>query len=144
MTFGGQVYTDTREETLPTVEHVWGRPVFTWTDAGEGYTVTALFTCETDNTHTRFGEVEISETGSSNATCTEPATRTYRASCEGFSEQKTKVTGEPLGHAGQWRIVWNDDYTAYALFECDHCPWTENATAEVTSEVIQAISVFLL
>ena len=120
VTFGGQVCTDTREETLPTVEHVWGNPVFTWTDAGEGYAVTALFTCENDSAHTRSGEVEISETGRTEATCTEPATRTYRADCEGFSEQKAKVTGEPLGHAGQWRIVWNDDYTAYALFECEN------------------------
>lgn len=132
--YNGQTYTDTRTEPIAMTGHAWNAPVFTWTEDGEGYSATATFTCGKCG-DSRTENAEVTRIRHTDATCTKQEVSVYRAVCEGYSEDKT-VYGDALGHDwGDWSIVWNDDYTAFATRRCGRCGQTENAEVTVTHEV---------
>ena len=138
--FQGQEYTDTREETLQKIPHRWGTPEFAWTATEDGYSATATFTCGSCGDVSIVENVTVTRIRHTDATCTKQEVSVYRAECGDYSEDKT-VYGDALGHAwGDWSIVWNDDYTAYATHRCDRCGQTGNADVTVTHEDTKAAS----
>ena len=133
-TYSGYGYQDTREETLAMTGHTWNAPAFTWTATEDGYSATATFTCGSCG-NSRTADAVVTRIRHTDATCEKQEVSVYRAVCEEYSEDKT-VNGDALGHDwSSWNVVWNDDYTAYAMRRCGRCGKAENADVTVTSEV---------
>jgi len=126
--FNGAWSVDDRTMIIPATGHDWRRPVFTWTGSGDAVSATASFTCRNDETHTREGDVRVTKTDiHEDASCTEPESDIWTAECEGFTDEHKVTTGYPTGHSGEWYVVWNDDYSAFAERVCDTCGEYETA-----------------
>ncbi len=135
----GVTYTDTKTVEIPATGHDWAATVWgEWTEADDGYTITATRTCS------RCGEEETAEVSGSptagDATCTRAGSGAYTAvatysdgTTEDAPESKT-VEGVALGHDyGEPEWTWaSDNSTATATFTCSRCGDTQTVTGDAT------------
>ena len=78
VTINGTEYSDTKEQTLPTVEHSYGAPAWTWDLEAEPVTASATFTCSVcGDTQTVNADITASAV---DATLTENGSLEYTAS----------------------------------------------------------------
>ena len=136
VTLEGKEYTDTAEEAVPSVDHVYGDPVWTWAD--DFSSATAKFTC---NFKEHNHEFTVTPTVTENkATCEKAGSKVYVAKVEVDgkeykSEKKaeTKATGHNYGEP-TW--TWAEDYSsATATFTCKNDPaHVKTVDAVVTKE----------
>ena len=100
VTFQGKNYTDTRTETLPSLGHAWGEPVWTWT----GFAAQAVFACARDAGHTQTLTAAVTSQVTTEPGCESTGVRTYTATVtlEGRTYTDTKTETLPsLGHKTQ-------------------------------------------
>ncbi len=140
---GGQTYTDSKNEQQAATGHVYGAPVWTWTEDENGdYTVSAVFTCTNtyckteDEGHKVEAAAVVETTDSTQATCVAPASVTYTAKVtvefgdKNYTDTKTVVVGEKAAHTyGEpvwtWTESETDGYSATAAFTCPVCSEAE-------------------
>ena len=61
-TFGGQTFSDVKEESVSALGHAYGEPVFEWTqNSNVGYTANATFTCLRDSSHTQTVDATVTD-----------------------------------------------------------------------------------
>lgn len=115
--------------------------VFTgWVDK-EGNTVTfPIAKVETNITvYAKFSEVKHADhktqTGSKNATCTDPAETTYKCDC-GY--EWTQYTGEPLGHNYKEVNRVEADGKLSVTYKCTRCDstWTKTVVYNANANII--------
>ena len=92
VTFEDKEYTDTKTETIAATGHVYGEPVWSWTD---GFKATATFTCANDASHVETVNAAVTNEVTTAATCEADGVRTYTAKVtfEGkdYTDTKTEV-----------------------------------------------------
>ena len=101
VTFQGKNYTDTRTETLPSLGHAWGEPVWTWTGCGAAE---ASFACARDAGHVKVLPASITSEVTTQPGCSTEGVRTYTATVtlEGKNYTDTRTETLPsLGHKTQ-------------------------------------------
>ena len=101
VTFQGQTYTDTKTETLPSLGHAWGEPVWTWTGCGAAE---ASFACARDAGHVKVLPASITSEVTTQPGCSTEGVRTYTATVtlEGKNYTDTRTETLPsLGHKTQ-------------------------------------------
>ncbi len=101
VTFQGKNYTDTRTETLPSLGHAWGEPVWTWTGCGAAE---ASFACAQDAGHVKVLPASITSEVTTQPGCSTEGVRTYTATVtlEGKNYTDTRTETLPsLGHKSQ-------------------------------------------
>ena len=101
VTFQGKNYTDTRTETLPSLGHAWGEPVWTWTGCGAAE---ASFACARDAGHVKVLPASITSEVTTQPGCSTEGVRTYTATVtlEGKNYTDTCTETLPsLGHKTQ-------------------------------------------
>ena len=101
VTFQGKNYTDTRTETLPSLGHAWGQPVWTWTGCGAAE---ASFACARDAGHVKVLPASITSEVTTQPGCSTEGVRTYTATVtlEGKNYTDTRTETLPsLGHKTQ-------------------------------------------
>ena len=101
VTFQGKNYTDTRTETLPSLGHAWGEPVWTWTGYGAAE---ASFACARDAGHVKVLPASITSEVTTQPGCSTEGVRTYTATVtlEGKNYTDTRTETLPsLGHKTQ-------------------------------------------
>ncbi len=77
VTFAGTVYTDEKKVEIPATGHIWGTPIWNWTE--DHSSATATFTCTVDPEHTQTVEAEVTSKSIA-ASCSEDGKRVYTAS----------------------------------------------------------------
>ena len=101
VTLEGKNYTDTRTETLPSLGHAWGEPVWTWTGCGAAE---ASFACARDAGHVKVLPASITSEVTTQPGCSTEGVRTYTATVtlEGKNYTDTRTETLPsLGHKTQ-------------------------------------------
>ena len=101
VTFQGKNYTDTRTETLPSLGHAWGEPVWTWTGCGAAE---ASFACARAAGHVKVLPASITSEVTTQPGCSTEGVRTYTATVtlEGKNYTDTRTETLPsLGHKTQ-------------------------------------------
>ena len=101
VTFQGKNYTDTRTETLPSLGHAWGEPVWTRTGCGAAE---ASFACARDAGHVKVLPASITSEVTTQPGCSTEGVRTYTATVtlEGKNYTDTRTETLPsLGHKTQ-------------------------------------------
>ena len=101
MLLEGKNYTDTRTETLPSLGHAWGEPVWTWTGCGAAE---ASFACARDAGHVKVLPASITSEVTTQPGCSTEGVRTYTATVtlEGKNYTDTRTETLPsLGHKTQ-------------------------------------------
>ena len=101
VTLDGKNYTDTRTETLPSLGHAWGEPVWTWTGCGAAE---ASFACARDAGHVKVLPASITSEVTTQPGCSTEGVRTYTATVtlEGKNYTDTCTETLPsLGHKTQ-------------------------------------------
>ena len=101
VTFQGKNYTDTRTETLPSLGHAWGEPVWTWTGCGAAE---ASFACARNAGHVKVLPASITSEVTTQPGCSTEGVRTYTATVtlEGKNYTDTRTETLPsLGHKTQ-------------------------------------------
>ena len=101
VTFQGKNYTDTCTETLPTLGHAWGEPVWTWTGYGAAE---ASFACARDAGHVKVLPASITSEVTTQPGCSTEGVRTYTATVtlDGKNYTDTRTETLPsLGHKTQ-------------------------------------------
>lgn len=96
-------YTDSE---VPATGHSYGEPVWTWTEAEEGFAATAAFTCANDCGTTEIIPATV-ETTVQESTCTEAGLTTYTATVEfadrTYSDIKTEAITDLAQHSfSEW------------------------------------------
>ena len=143
----GSTATDTKDEEVAVVGHLWSAPTFTWSD--DGKTCTATRSCERANcsaTETETATVangKITSTEKIAATCTTMGVTTYTATFtnSAFAQQTKDVQDIPaLTHDwGTPTYTWSDDgKTCTATRSCGRtgCGATETEIATVDNNKI--------
>ena len=101
VTFQGKNYTDTRTETLPSLGHAWGEPVWTWTGCGAAE---ASFACARDAGHVEELTAAVTSEITTPASCESTGVRTYTATVTFQGKNYTDTCTETLpalGHKTQ-------------------------------------------
>ena len=101
VTLDGKNYTDTRTETLPSLGHAWGEPVWTWTGCGAAE---ASFACARDAGHVKVLPASITSEVTTQPGCSTEGVRTYTATVtlDGKNYTDTRTETLPsLGHKTQ-------------------------------------------
>ena len=142
----GNSYSD---ENVVTVEesalgHSYGEPVFEWTEAGDNmYTVTATFTCASDETHQLVLDAVVTYVPSP-ALCVSDGYIIYTATVEldgnSYSDEKIVASeASALGHDyGNPVFEWtetSDGYTVKATFTC-----ANDVTHKVVNEALVTVA----
>ena len=76
----GSIISDAVSLTVNEHVHIWGNPVWNWSEDGKTCTVT--FTCQNDETHKEAPAVTVASAVKTPATCTETGVTTYTATVE--------------------------------------------------------------
>ena len=118
--FEGQTYTDTKEVSLPAINHKYEFDLWQWAEDMESASV--KFVCENDANHVETVESVVT-TDTTHATCTTDGKIVYTANAEFEGNKYTdtkEVTLEKIGHdyASQgWE--WRDDWSGAKIrFVC--------------------------
>ncbi|MBQ6541662.1 MAG: cell wall-binding repeat-containing protein [Lachnospiraceae bacterium] len=136
VTFDGETYTDTKEETTEAIGHDYGDPTWTW--AEDYSSATATFVCKNDETHTSEEKATITKEVTE-ATCEEGGKTVYTATVtfdgETFTDTKEEKT-EALGHDyGDPSWTWAEDYSsATATFVCKND--ASHTVVRTTTEIV--------
>ena len=137
-TFNGRVYTDTKEIVIPPTDHIYGAPVWTWTETGDGYAAKAVFTCESCGDVREIDADVACETAPAN--CTEAGVTVYTATVEfnGRVYADTKEIGIPaLGHDwGRWIVTQRPTETedGEKTHTCSRCGAEETKIIPATGD----------
>ena len=135
VTFQGKNYTDTRTETLPSLGHAWGEPVWTWTGCGAAE---ASFACARDAGHVKVLPASITSEVTTQPGCSTEGVRTYTATVtlEGKNYTDTRTETLPsLGHKTQ--LVGAKPAT------CTEDGYTGDEVCTVCQEVVKKGEVIL-
>ena len=97
VTFQGKNYTDTRTETLPSLGHAWGEPVWTWTGYGAAE---ASFACARDAGHVKVLPASITSEVTTQPGCSTEGVRTYTATVTLEGKNYTDTCTETLPATG--------------------------------------------
>ena len=119
--FEGQTYTDTKEVTLPAINHNYALDSWQWAENNESAIV--KFVCQNDENHTETVNADVT-TDTTHATCTVDGKIVYTAKAEfegrEYSDLK-EITLEKLGHqyvSQGWE--WRDDWSGAKIrFVCE-------------------------
>ncbi|MBO4539215.1 MAG: hypothetical protein J5781_02985, partial [Clostridia bacterium] len=143
--FHDNQYRDDHEIVLPTLGHDYGEaPVFTWTDEGGEYSVTAAFVCANDEEHDHdiVLETDISFVYTE-PTCEEDGYMTYTATAtdaNGVEYTDTKIvideetaTGHAFEADGEWVDNGDGTFTVTAIITCENCSFHDTYPVESTS-----------
>ena len=122
-TFEGKTYTDTKEVTIAATGHAWGEPTYTWSP--DNSSVTAIRTCQNDDSHTETETATATYEVTTPATCTEAGVGTWTAvfTNSQFTEQTKDVELTALGH--DYKTVVTEatctaqGYTTHTCTRCD-------------------------
>ena len=138
--FDDQDYTDTRTETLVSIDHSYGEPEWSW----DGYNAaTATFTCANDVNHVEELTADVACEVIAQATCTTGGENLYTATVTFRGREYTDTETETLGSIGHnyGEPVWSwDGYeAATATFTCvNDGNHVEILSASITSETYRA------
>ncbi|MGN1099073.1 MAG: leucine-rich repeat protein [Christensenellales bacterium] len=118
--FDDQDYTDTRTETLVSIDHNYGEPEWYW----DGFEATATFVCENDGNHVEELTAIVTSEVTEEATCTSGGEKLYTATVTFRGRDYTSTKTETLGSIGHsyGEPVWSwDGYDeATATFTCEN------------------------
>lgn len=125
---------DLDEKTTVTIEgigHDYEFDSFEWAEDLKSAKV--IYVCNNDSDHFVEYDAEVTEEVTTEPGCETPGVRTYTASYDGHTEEKTEEI-EPIGHDYQFaEMVWSEDHTkATAKFVCAN---DESHVLEVEAEV---------
>ncbi len=128
-----------------TVRHIYGEPVFNWSE--DGKTCTATFTCENESAHTVTEEATVQSEVKTEAVCTEMGVTLYTATVEfeghTYTDVKEITDIAEIGHAWSEAVFdWSEDgKTCTATRVCENdSAHVETAEAAVTGEQTKAPS----
>ena len=139
--FEGQKYSDTKEVTLPAINHKYALNEWQWAENKESASV--KFICENDANHVEIVDAVVT-TDTTHATCTTDGKIVYTAKAEFEEKQYTdtkEVTIEKLGHdyaLNSW--IWADDKESASVeFICENdANHIETVDAVVTTDTTHA------
>ncbi len=119
-TLDGDVYTDTKTETIDKLGHDYGEPEWTW----NGYkTAYAVFTCSNDRTHTDTVNAVITSK-TEEPTCEGLGSVVYTAEIDLNGKTYTSTKTELLSAKGHsYKLTswdWNGYESADAVFTCEN------------------------
>ena len=102
------------EADIPALGHVWGEPVYEWSE--DLSSVTATRVCENDPSHVETETAEVTAEVTKPAACEEPGETTYTAvfANEAFAAQtRTEADIDAVGHAwGEPSYEWSEDLSS--------------------------------
>ena len=125
---------DLDDKTTVTIEgigHDYQFDSFEWSE--DLKSAKAVYICKNDSDHVVKYDAEVTEKVTTEPGCETPGVRTYTASYDGHTEDKTEEI-EPIGHDYQFvEMVWSEDHAkATAKFVCAN---DESHVLEVEAEV---------
>ena len=131
----GETYTDEKVVEIPIADHIYGEPVWTWTDQASA---TATFTCAVCGDE-QVLEAEVTSV-TVEPTCAELGSITYTATVEFQGEiytDEASVGLDKLEHQyGEPEWTWAEDLSsATATFTCTVCGDEQILEAEITGAV---------
>ena len=94
----GREFTDTKTVTIP-AGHSYGKPVFKWTESGDGYTATATFVCERDESHVEILNAQVYEVNGEYSAIVEFEEHIYEAYMPVLSLNEGRIIIDPTGYA---------------------------------------------
>ena len=107
--------------TVPATGHNYQFNSFVWTETAGNYTAKAKYVCENNSDHVEYYTATVRSEVTTAATCEEDGERTYTASYDGHTENKTETINK-LGHNYKYNsFVWTKtagNYTAKAKYIC--------------------------
>ena len=136
--------TQTKDETIPKLNHDWNAPTYDWKEVQGGYECTAKRVCKHDTSHVETETVTATYAIITAETCEEDGLGRYTAEFKAdWAETQTKdLTLEALGHDwGEPTYRWvknNDSYKVNAESICNRegCTYIRISVASAEYKVI--------
>ena len=123
----GKRHTEDKTVVIPTVDHNWTGPAWTWFETTDGWNASAVFTCDvTDPAHIELPPVTVTYEETVHPTVDQPGKGVYTAVTvfggETYTDTK-EVDIDPLGHkfvGPEWTWFGSDEegWEAEATFTC--------------------------
>ena len=136
--------TQTKDETIPKLNHDWNAPTYDWKEVSGGYECTAKRVCKHDASHVETDKATVTYAEITPATCLVNGEGKYTAKFgAAWAETQTKdLTLEALGHDwGEPTYRWvknNDSYKVNAESICNRegCTYIRISVASAEYKVI--------